>query len=45
MRNVDNSLWFLGTVLCPAVAGAALLEMGRYQDACEAHSAKRGCGA
>lgn len=30
MRNMDNSLWFLGAVLCPAVAGAALHDMGRH---------------
>lgn len=45
MCHVDNSLSFLGTVLCPAVAGAALCEMGRHRDALEAHRAKRGCGA
>lgn len=42
MRNVDNSLWFLGTVLCLAVAGAALCETGRHWDAPEAQRAKEG---
>lgn len=44
MRNVGNSVCFLGAVLCLAIAGAALHEVGRRWDALEAHRVKRGCG-